>query len=285
MQDDAHLLSDDPGDAPPRSTRSAAINALYVRANVSWSGTSPTPGARRAPANPVYDFARYDRLVTDGGGAWDLRVEFTLTGPASAWASGAHGIGVDRPDARLFSAFAGQAAAHFKGRVGRYSVWNEPNWHGWLRPQRLCRNGRCTVTAAPRYRALYLCRARGHQARRSGRPGVDRGDLAVTAPPPFGRSAVDRSAALPARADLPRRDRARLPRHAVRRRLRSPPVRVHARPELARPQPTTSRSARCRACAARCPRSRAPGSCATRAAVRCRSTSPSSPTSRAARVR
>jgi hypothetical protein len=83
-------------------------------------------------------------------------VQLTLTGPAPAWASGAHRVGIDRPDARRFGAFAGQAAAHFRGRVGRYSVWNEPNWHNWLRPQRICRHRRCTVTAAPRYRALYV---------------------------------------------------------------------------------------------------------------------------------
>jgi hypothetical protein len=154
-QDDAHLLSDDAGARAAALDAAAGIGALYVRTNVSWAGTAPAPTARRAPANPVYDFSRYDRLIAEAA-TRGMRVQLTLTGPAPAWASGAHRVGVDRPDARRFGAFAGQAAAHFRGRVSRYSVWNEPNWHGWLRPQRVCRHRRCTFTAAPRYRALYL---------------------------------------------------------------------------------------------------------------------------------
>jgi hypothetical protein len=155
VQDDAHLLSDDAGARAAALDAAAGVGALYVRTNVSWAGTAPAASARRAPANPVYNFSRYDRLVADAA-ARGIHVQLTLTGPAPAWASGAHRVGIDRPDASRFGAFAGQAAAHFRGRVERYSVWNEPNWHNWLRPQRICRRGRCTVTAAPRYRALYV---------------------------------------------------------------------------------------------------------------------------------
>jgi hypothetical protein len=159
-QDDAHLLSDDPGARAAALDAAANIGAVYLRANVAWAGTAPSPNARRAPAAPVYDFARYDRLIAEAA-ARGLRVQLTLTGPAPAWASGKHRVGNDRPDARRFGVFAGQAAAHFRGRVTRYSVWNEPNWHGWLRPEKICRHHKCTVTAARRYRALYVA---AHQA-------------------------------------------------------------------------------------------------------------------------
>jgi hypothetical protein len=155
VQDDAQLLSENAGVRGSALDAAAGLGAVYIRANVAWASASPNPTARRAPAAPVYDFARYDRLV-DEAAARGLHVQLTLTGPAPAWASGAHKVGVDRPDARRFGAFAAQAAAHFRGRVSRYSVWNEPNWHGWLRPEKVCRGRRCTKTAAGRYRALYV---------------------------------------------------------------------------------------------------------------------------------
>jgi hypothetical protein len=155
VQDDGHLLSDDAGSRAAALDAAASLGAVYVRANVAWAGTAPSPKSRRTPAAPVYDFTRYDRLI-DEAAARGLRVQLTLTGPAPAWASGAHKLGVDRPDAKRFGVFAGQAAAHFSGRVTRYSVWNEPNWHGWLRPEKICRRGRCAKTAARRYRSLYV---------------------------------------------------------------------------------------------------------------------------------
>ena len=51
--------------------------------------------------------------------------------------------------------FAGAVAAHFSGRVRALSVWNEPNWHGLLTPEKICRKGKCVKTSARRYRALY----------------------------------------------------------------------------------------------------------------------------------
>jgi hypothetical protein len=167
-QDDNHLLSDDSGARAAALDAAVNIGAVYVRANVSWAGAAPSPNARRASAAPIYDFGRYDRLIAEAA-TRGLRVQLTLTGPAPAWASGAHKVGVDRPDARRFGLFAGQAAAHLRGRVARYSIWNEPNWHGWLRPEKICRRHKCTVTAARRYRALYLA---AHTAIKRADPGA-----------------------------------------------------------------------------------------------------------------
>jgi hypothetical protein len=209
VQDDGHLLSDDPGSRAAALGAAASLGAVYVRANVFWASTAPSPTARRAPAAPVYDFTRYDRLI-DEAAARGLRVQLTLTGPAPAWASGAHKVGVDRPDAKRFGAFVAQAAAHFRGRVTRYSVWNEPNWHGWLRPEKICRRGRCTKSAAARYRSLYV----------AAYAAVKRADPAAQVW--IGETSPNRQG---------------LPRNAEGRRLRAPPLRVLPRAELARPEP------------------------------------------------
>jgi hypothetical protein len=51
--------------------------------------------------------------------------------------------------------FAGAVAAHFSGRVRALSIWNEPNWHNLLTPEKICRKRKCVKTSARRYRALY----------------------------------------------------------------------------------------------------------------------------------
>jgi hypothetical protein len=59
---------------------------------------------------------------------------------------------VYKPKAGKFRAFAHAAALHFRGRVSRYSIWNEPNYVGWLKPLR----------SAPRiYRGLMAAGYRG----------------------------------------------------------------------------------------------------------------------------
>ena len=116
---------------------------------------------------------RYDRIVKLAAKN-GLNVYFSLTGPAPRWATSgrARGINNTRPNASLFRAFATAAGDRYSGnypdpaapppssdpgpgvpplpvstpttsaagqptlpRVSRWSIWNEPNFPGWLRPQ------------------------------------------------------------------------------------------------------------------------------------------------------
>ena len=83
-----------------------------------------------------YDFSVFDRLI-DRAAAAGIRVHVSLTGPAPRWANARH-YGERKawfkPSATEFGKFASVAAQHFKGRVDRYSIWNEPNWKTWLGP-------------------------------------------------------------------------------------------------------------------------------------------------------
>ena len=87
-------------------------------------------------------------------------------------------------------------ARHFNGRVRAVSIWNEPNWHGLLKPERICGKvtkvkkikvkGKkkakrkkvtkrvCVKTSARRYRAHVPRRLQRHQARGAHDAGVDR---------------------------------------------------------------------------------------------------------------
>jgi hypothetical protein len=108
------------------------------RVNMLWTYTLPASqyNARRKPAVLNYDFSRFDQLI-DRAAEHGVRVQLSLTGPAPRWANAkratAHRAWF-KPNPTEFGKFAAVAAEHFKGRVDRYSIWNEPNWKTWLGP-------------------------------------------------------------------------------------------------------------------------------------------------------
>jgi hypothetical protein len=128
-----------------------ALGVTRLRVNVLWAYTLlPSEyGKRKKPAVLHYDFSVFDRLI-DQAAANGIRVHLSLTGPAPRWAN-ARKYTVKRawykPNATEFGNWASVAAQHFKGRVDRYSIWNEPNWKTWLGP---LKNGPAL------YRNLYL---------------------------------------------------------------------------------------------------------------------------------
>jgi hypothetical protein len=105
----------------------------------------PDARATSKPPNVVYTWAPLDSAI-DMAARYGIRVHVALTGPAPAWATSNGRIGPVRPSAAEFAEFAATAAKHFRDRVDRYSIWNEPNWRGWLSPLR---------SAPSIYRALY----------------------------------------------------------------------------------------------------------------------------------
>jgi hypothetical protein len=124
------------------------LHATYIRVNVLWDYVVGSRAARatKKPKKLAYNWSGYDALVSNAS-AHGMKLQLVLTGPAPAWASGDHKIGPVKPKASYFKLFASAAAQHFKGRVDRYSIWNEPNYRGWLSP---------TQSAPAVYRALYI---------------------------------------------------------------------------------------------------------------------------------
>ena len=114
------------------------LGVRSIKMLIHWAAVAPT--AKTAP-----DLSRYDDAV-DLARASGFRVQLTLDGPAPAWATANRRVGSQRPSANAFGRLAAVVAAHFKGRVGRYAIWNEPNWHRHLTP---------THQAPQLYRALY----------------------------------------------------------------------------------------------------------------------------------
>ena len=150
IQDD-NVLRDGLSDPFTGFAKARELNATWVRVNLPWAQAVNGAKRRKQPKNITYDWVRWDDAVTRAR-AQGINVELTLTGPAPRWATGNRRVGVKKPKAGKFGAFARSAANHFDGRVTRYTIWNEPNLRQWLQP----------IRKSPRiYRSLYASAYRG----------------------------------------------------------------------------------------------------------------------------
>jgi hypothetical protein len=142
---------------------SRAIGVTRIRVNLAWAYTMNQTqySTRNRPRVIQYDFGNIDALVNRAAQN-GMRVHLSLTGPAPRWAnsrkkqpqSGAW----YKPNATEFGKWASVVAEHFRGRVDRYSIWNEPNWKTWLGP----------LSSGPSlYRSLY---SRGYTAIKKADP-------------------------------------------------------------------------------------------------------------------
>jgi hypothetical protein len=150
LQDDAVFLYQSYYNRDLALRQAKQLGVTRLRVNVLWNRIASAQNRQRtAPAQVIYNWYPYDSIV-DAAGAYGIKVQMTVAGPAPAWANGKRRPGLHagayNPNARLYGQFVHDAAVHFKGRVDRYSIWNEPNWPGWLAPYR----------SAPRlYAGLY----------------------------------------------------------------------------------------------------------------------------------
>ena len=134
LQDDAVFLKKEYYDRETALKQAQALGVTRLRVLVIWSRlVGADADAKTKPATVHYDWSPYDSLIDDAA-RHGIRLQLNLTGPAPAWAAGNNKVGIVRPDAQDFGEFAAAAARHFKGRVDLYSIWNEPNYVGWLAP-------------------------------------------------------------------------------------------------------------------------------------------------------
>jgi hypothetical protein len=173
IQDDALMLQGRAGEVTRahglRTMRSLGVTRIKV--NASWAYLAP--GGRGA-----YDFGPIVD-ATRAAGRYGMRVTVAFTGPAPAWATGNGRPGPDRPSVGEFGEFVRQGMRRLGGRVDRFSIWNEPNWGGWLSPmdsapaqyRRLYQEGYAQIKrASPEAKVLFGELAPSAQAGRSVAP-------------------------------------------------------------------------------------------------------------------
>src|SRR5437764_905440 len=123
VQDDRTFLAGTSYSKERAYNQARAIGATLLRVNVvyaDWVRFGPGP---------------YDSLV-DRARAHGLRLQMTLLGtPRYYERSAPRAVNYRYPSPVRFASFAHDVASHFRGRVGRYSIWNEPNVGYFLGPQ------------------------------------------------------------------------------------------------------------------------------------------------------
>jgi hypothetical protein len=146
LEDEGAFVDQSVGNREASFAIARALNVTRMRIVVQWNRVSdsgdPTPSG-----NPDYNWGPIDDAI-DQAAANGIHTMLTLTGPAPVYASGNHqsSYPIVNPNPAMFADFARAAAEHFKGRVDRYAIWNEPNYPAWLSP----------VKKSPQiYRALY----------------------------------------------------------------------------------------------------------------------------------
>jgi hypothetical protein len=165
LQDDDVFVHQQGYDRDRALDHAVALGATRIRVNVLWERVRVSGGATTAR----YDFSAIDALQ-EAAAERGIDLQLTITGPAPSWATRNHRVGNIAPDPKKYGAFVRTVVTHFKGRVDRYSIWNEPNWKSWLGPQK---------DAARLYRGLY---GAGYRAVKSVDPHakVLMGELAPT---------------------------------------------------------------------------------------------------------
>jgi hypothetical protein len=146
LQDQPVFVERGYGDREAALQMAGQLRVSWLRVDVAWAKALGAQAASKTVPSPMsYDWSAYDSAI-DAAARHGIRVELDLTGPAPAFATAGGHIGPVRPNAARYAEFVRAAAAHFKGRVGRYMIWNEPNGGAWLGP----------LAAAPRlYRSLF----------------------------------------------------------------------------------------------------------------------------------
>lgn len=174
---------------PARRERSLdEIQGLGVgalRVILYWRDVAPRPRAKTPPsfneADPAaYDWSKYDPLI-DSARARGMRVLLTISGPVPRWATLSRRDQYTRPSPQRFARFAQAVGAHYRGRIGIFSIWNEPNHPDFLRPQFF----RGKPASGIWYRKLFFAGYRGLQRAGISSPKVLMGETA-----PVGTSRV-----------------------------------------------------------------------------------------------
>jgi hypothetical protein len=106
----------------PRNTllsQARSIGATWVRVNFSWSDYASNK------------FKYLDQLVSDAKKN-GFAVHLTLTGTGYYFKGGSKTISYFKPSTKKYASWVKTIAKHYKGKVRRYSVWNEPNFPYFL---------------------------------------------------------------------------------------------------------------------------------------------------------
>jgi len=138
-QDDGLFIAQSHSNREAALARARALGVTHIRMNILW--WQPIKASQRTqttvPSPITYNWGPWDDAINRAR-AWGIQTQLDLTGDPPAWACGNKKVPFEcdgyKPSVPLFQHFVAAAAQHFRGRVSRFSLWNEPNWYTWLSP-------------------------------------------------------------------------------------------------------------------------------------------------------
>jgi len=208
FQDDRSLLFSGPSVREHALDQIKSLGADSIHSLVFWGRVAPDDSSRHRPhfdasnpaAYPPSAWDAYDDVVR-GATRRGLSVLLTPTGAIPVWASRcSHSSNAVRQDCRPspteFGRFVTALARRYSGsyhdenqgggvlpRVSRWSIWNEPNQGGWLKPQFVRRHGHTLPESPIIYRGLVHAAVKALRANGHSRDHIMLGETA-----PIGRT-------------------------------------------------------------------------------------------------
>jgi hypothetical protein len=152
------------------ATQAQSLNQLQslgvraLRVVLYWRDVAPKPNHQRKPSfnqtNPAsYHWGEYDSLIA-AADARHWKVLLSVSGPVPRWAT-PHGEDIySSPNTGDFRQFMEAVGKHYGRQIKLFSIWNEPNQPGFLRPQYV--GGKLTSPSI--YRGLFIAGYDGLQA-------------------------------------------------------------------------------------------------------------------------
>jgi hypothetical protein len=130
IQDDAVFMNATfPYSITRAYVQAKALGVKWLRLNVLWAdykASCSQNGNSRC-------FAPWDGAVNNAR-ANGVKVQITIAGTPQYEPEGDKALSYNRPSPSRYKAFVTLVAKHFKGRVFRYSLWDEPNLPRWITP-------------------------------------------------------------------------------------------------------------------------------------------------------
>jgi hypothetical protein len=172
VQDDAQVLHRPTAEVRRTVRALAGLGVDWLRVTANWSFIAPSPRASRRPrfdagdpgAYPPGAWTKLDRAVREARAA-GLEVLIDVAFWAPRWAVARPAPEPDRQRdgvrARDFGRFAEAVARRYGDRAVAYSIWNEPNYEVFLRPQWRRAGGDWEVASADTYRELVYAAVPG----------------------------------------------------------------------------------------------------------------------------
>jgi len=172
FQDEGLLQSPDPGVQAGTLNQMQELGVDTIHALVGWGKIAPRPASRTKPnfdatnpdAYPDSGWAALDLLVK---GATERKMDLILS-PVSKvppWAQDCNNarlrkLGTCEPDAKEFQRFVTAVGKRYP-QVKRWSIWNEPNFKGWLSPQWIIKDRQIIPYGPILYRKLFNAAVKG----------------------------------------------------------------------------------------------------------------------------